>query len=281
MAAKKKDQADKATGTQLQTWDEKLAKYAEAAAAVEANTGSGLQSFSLKAGVLSLDGQPMPNNEMAVVVLDHVIENLYYDQPYDPDEPIPPAAYALGRDEATIRWSQDSIQPYAGELCKDSDINQWGSAEKGRGKACRNMRRLLMIPAGTFSKQVEFKLIEDPEHYKHASPVFMKLPPTSTTNWAVYVKQLKGALNKPPFVVVTRVKVVPDSKSQFKVTFEAMEELSADLFEILIKRHEEAAELIMMPYDLSEREDKQSGPRSHGGHKPAKPAKPAKRGRRY
>lgn len=249
------DAPKKSAGTAMTQWDEELAKYAAASATAEANAGSGLQSFSLKAGVLSIDDNAMPNNEMAVIVLDAIFENVYYEEEYDPDNPSPPSAYALGRDEDELRWSEDSIPKYAGELCSESDINQWGSADKGRGKACRNLRRLLMIPAGTLDKRTgEFKMVTDEEHYAKVKPAFMKLPPTSTTNWSNYVKQLNGSLRKPSFVIATLVKVVPDTKSQFKVTFEALEEMPAELFEVLLRRHKEAEQLIMQPYDMSERD---------------------------
>lgn len=294
-AASKKpaDKPAKSTGTDMMKWDEELAKYADESAAAEANAGSGLQSFSLKAGVLSIDDNAMPNNEMAVIVLDHVLENVFYLEDYDPDNPVPPSAYALGRDEAELRWHEDSIdelpdgEKIAGELCSESSINQWGSADKGRGKACRNLRRLLMIPAGTLNKKTgEFELIEDEQHYANAKAAFMKLPPTSTTNWSNYVKQLAGSLRKPPFVIATRVKVVPDQKSQFKVTFEALEEMPKELFDVLVKRHKEAEQFIMQPYDMSERDEPQERTQ-RGRGKPAKgskaPAKKAvaKRGRKY
>lgn len=256
-ATKPKREHDEApkTGTAITAWDEELAKYAAQSATAEANAGSGLQSFSLKAGVLSIDDNAMPNNEMAVIVLDAIFENVYYEEEYDPENPSPPSAYALGRNEDELRWHEDSIPKYAGELCSESDINQWGSADKGRGKACRNLRRLLMIPAGTLDKRTgEFKMITDEEHYAKVKPAFMKLPPTSTTNWSNYVKQLNGSLRKPSFVIATLVKVVPDTKSQFKVTFEALEEMPAELFEVLLKRHKEAEQLIMQPYDMSERD---------------------------
>lgn len=284
-AAKKPAASDvpvKKTGTDIVKWDEELAKYADQSAAAEANAGTGLQWFSLRAGVLSIDGNPMPNNEMAVVVLDHIFENVFYLEEYDPDNPAPPSAYALGRDEAELRWHEDSIEEMetpdgvekiAGELCKDSWINQWGSADKGRGKACRNLRRLLMIPAGTINKRTgEFELIEDEAHYATVRPAFMKVPPTSTTNWSNYVKQLAGTLRKPPFVVATRVKVVPDQKSQFKVTFEALEEMPEKLFPILMKRHKEAEQLIMQPYDMSERDEPREKPQRGRNANPAKRA---------
>ena len=278
-----------ATGKSLAKWDEELARYADQSAASEANAGSGLKSFSLKSGVLSLDDNAMPNNEMAVIVLDHVLENVYYLEDYDPDNPTAPDAYALGRDEDELRWSEDSIaelddgEKIAGELCKDSSINQWGSADKGRGKACRNLRRLLMIPAGKITKQGEFELIDDEEHYATAGAAFMKLPPTSTTNWSNYVKQLAGSLRKPPFAVATRVKVVPDSKSQFKVTFEALEEMPLELMEVLVKRHKEAEQLIMQPYDMDREEREQPQRRNTRAAKkaPAKKGATKKSGRKY
>lgn len=276
--ATKKTAAKKATGTSLAKWDEELAKYAEQAAATEANAGSGLKSFSLKAGILSIDDQPMPNNEMVCVVLDHILENVYYEHEYDPDNPMPPSAYALGRDEKEMRWSEDSIAPYAGELCIESDINKWGSSDKGRGKKARNLRRLLIIPAGTIDKRTgAVDLIEDEEHYKTAKPAFMKLPPTSTTNWSLYVKQLTGTLNRPPFVIATRVKVVPDAKSQFKVTFEALAEMPEHLIETLIERHKEAEQLIFQPYDMSEREAPAKSARGAKGKTAAAAKKTSKR----
>lgn len=267
MAAAKKSAkaAPKTAGTGLQKWDEQLAKYAAEAVATEANAGSGLKSFSLMSGVLSFDDAAMPNNEMAVIILDHILENVYYEEAYDKDNVSPPSAYALGRDEKTMTWHPDSIPAYAGELCIDSDINQWGSAEKGRGKACRNMRRLLMIPAGSFNKQGELTLIDDEDHFANVHPAFMKLPPTSTTNWSMYVKQLAGALRLPPFAVVTKVKVVPDSKSQFLVTFEALENVSEDLIETIMKRHEEATQLIEQPYNM----DREEAQAPRGKTKPA------------
>lgn len=251
--ATKRATTKKATNKkQLAPWSERLAKYAEAAADTEKNVGSGIKTFSLQAGVLSLDDQPMNDNQMAVIILDHVIENVYYgDAEYDPDDPAPPVAHALGRDEDTIRWSDDSLDGYAGELCRDSDINQWGSARKGRGKACRNMRRLLVIPAGQLKSNGEFELIEDPEHYQSAEAAFLRLPPTSISGFATYVKQLSSVAHRPPFAVVTRVKVAPDPKSQFKVRFEAIEEVPDELLGPIADRHDASDAIIMDAPDLA------------------------------
>jgi hypothetical protein len=288
MAAAKKTAKPSATGKSMVEWDKELAAYADKSAAAEANAGTGLQSFSLKSGVLSLDDNPMPNNEVPVIVLSHIFENVFYLEDYDPDNPAPPTAYALGHDEAELRWSEDSIaelddgEKIAGELCDDTSINQWGSADKGRGKACRNLRRLLVIPAGQFNKKTgAFELNTDEEHYAKAKPVFLKIPVMSTPNWSNYVKSLAANLRKPPFVVATRIRVVPDAKSQFKVTFEALEEMPNSLFATLVKRHEEADTLIMQPYDMTPREEREPAPRRSARAKPAAKKAAKKTGRRY
>src|SRR5690606_31878069 len=88
----------KAKTTALATYDEELAKLAEEAASQEANTGGG-QFFSTRGGVLSLNGAPIPNNEMAVIILDGILVNTYYQGGFDPDSPSSPICYAFGRDE--------------------------------------------------------------------------------------------------------------------------------------------------------------------------------------
>jgi len=280
MATQKKPAAKKATatkkpGTSMAAWDEQLAKYAEQAAATEANTGSGMKSFALKSGVLSFDGEALPNSEMAVIILDHILANEYFDTDYDPDTPQPRACFALGRDAIAMAPHESVVA--AGQAqhatCQGCLMNEFGSAVKGRGKACGNRRRLIVIPAGTFDKRSgEFKMIEDESHYEQAQGAFLNLPVMSAQGYARYVKQLKGSLNRPPFAVVTRVKVVPDAKSQFLVTFEAIEELPAELIGTIIKRHEEAEELIMVPFSLVADDQEEAAPKKGGKATSKKPA---------
>lgn len=263
----------KKPGTAVANWDEELAKQAEVAAAVEANSGGG-QFFSVKGGILQFDGAPLPGNQAAVVIVDSIIEYTYYEGDYDPDNPQSPAAYAFGRDEETIRWHENSIPEYAGELCKDSDINQWGSAEKGRGKACKNSRRLALIPAGSYNAKGDLEMFDDDEEHFRKTPIaFMKLPVTSVKGYSTFVKQVSGALRRPPHGVFTRISVVPDPKTQFKVLFEVLDKIPNELMGAVMQRHTEAQSIIEFPYAPIE-------------EAPAKPARggraaPAKKTRKY
>lgn len=260
--------------TAIVKWDEELARQAEVAAGMEANTGGG-QFFSAKSGILSWQDAPLPNNQMAVVILDSIFETTFYEGKYDPDTPQTPTAFSFGRDEKTMVWHENSDPEFAGKLCCESEVCEWGSADTGRGKAARETRRLAMIPAGNFNAAGKFELNEDPEHYASTAMGFMKLPVTSVKGYASFVKQVAGALRRPPFGIVTKVKVIPDPKTQFKVIFEPITSLPDELMSAIMQRHEEAKATIDFPYAPFE-EQEAPPPRSRAAQKPV-----AKKARKY
>lgn len=274
--------AKKATPTTaVAKWDEELARQAQMAAAVEESTATG-QFFSLKSGVLSFNDAPLPGNEMAVVILDGILETVYYEGKYDPDAPQGPVAFAFGRDEKTLAWHENSAPEFAGKLCSESEVCEWGSADTGRGKAARETRRLGVIPAGTFENG-KFKAFTEEEQFESAAIAYLKLPVTSVKGYAAFVKQVVGALKRPPHAVFTKVKVVPDPNSQFKVVFEPLSQVPDDLLGVIMKRHEEAKASIEFPYPRFDENDKPA-PKARGA-KAAPPARGAKaapaRGKRY
>lgn len=246
----------KAKGTAVATWEEELAKQAEVASVMEANSGGG-QFFSIRAGVLQWQDAPLPGNEMAVIILDSILENVYYEGEYDPDNPQGPTCFAFGRDEKDI--APHEIVVAAGNdqapACNGCPMNEFGSADKGKGKACKNTRRLAMIPAGKFMKDGSLDLIEDLEHYETAEPGYMKLPVMSVKGYSTFVKQVATSLRRPPFGIVTRVKVIPDPKSQFRVVFEPLMNVPNELMGIIMKRNEEVKSVIDFPYAPTEEQE--------------------------
>lgn len=267
MATKKK-----APTTALAKWDEELAKQAEVAAAMEANAGGG-QFFSLKGGILSWQDMPLRNNEAAVIILGHVFENVYFEEAYDPDSPSSPTCFAFAAEEKSLAPHANVIEvdQAQAEKCADCPHNAWGSAEKGRGKACRNSRRLALLSAGQFAKDGTFE-IADVETFEQGAIGFMKLPVTSVKGFASWVKQTAALAKRPPFGVVARIAVVPDPKTQFRVTFEVIENVAPEYIEVVMKKREEAMATIDFPYQL-DRADEQPAKKST--------KKAAKKSRRY
>lgn len=236
MVAKKSTAVTTKKSTSVVSWEAKLAKYAEDAVTQEESVQTGA-FISFKAGVISYQGNPVAGNKLQAVVLDSVLENCFFDTPYDEDNPQPPVCYAFGRDDKEMKPHENSPKPQA-DSCKECEHNKFGSAEKGNGKACSNRRRIGLLPGQPLNKEVLEK----------SSFALAKLPVMSVGNWASYVRTLKGLQNRPSMAVLTEIGTVPDTKSQFRVTFNHLLNLKDDLLDVVDKRMAEVREALIAPY---------------------------------
>ena len=221
-------------------WQEQL--RADAAAAKEAEKGVGLGQFvSVRGGVLSFQGTPMPGNKMRCVVLASTLLNAYYEGEFDADAPSSPVCFAFGKVEAGMAPHETSPKPQH-EDCATCEKNKFGSAEQGRGKACKNGRRLGLVHVDDLKKDL-------PEW----QVAFLQVPPTSLPSWATYVRSLDSQLSCPPYAVVTEVSTVPDPKSVFKVLFTLVEVIKdKKALGAVFAKAKEVAEAIAFPFQPAE-----------------------------
>lgn len=89
------------------------------------------------------DGYP-PTREIDGVVLDWAFENVFYDRPYVEGHPSAPACFAVARDVNEMMPTPEVPVPQS-ETCSSCPHNEFESAPNGRGKACRNSVRLLIL----------------------------------------------------------------------------------------------------------------------------------------
>ena len=247
-----------APGTAVVDWEAEMAEQAKIAAAAQRASGGGGKFFSMKSGQLSYDGVALPGNQMAVIILADTIENSYYDTPYDPDTPTSPKCFAFAKDEADLEPHEAvDNDPYferQHDTCNGCPQNAWGSARTGKGKACSNVMRLAMIPAGEYRKgpgrnaALELVMYDESEHFEKADVAYMKLPVMSVKNYGGYVRGTAAELARPPHGVFTNVVVEPDPKSQFRVVFEVIGAVPNELMAIVMKRHAATQEEIGFPY---------------------------------
>lgn len=108
---------------------------------------------------------------------------------------------------------RSNLNPFEAMRCDRCPLNQWGSGKQGRGKACKEMRRLLLIPAG------------------QNFPALLSLPPTSVANWDNYATGCKTK-GEAYFSVKTKIaaeKTANDGGIEYsKVTFARAGELDND-----------------------------------------------------
>lgn len=265
------------TSTAVVPWDEQLAKDAEIAAELERNAGGG-SFFSVRGGMLTFNDMPVPNNTMVVVIVDGIFENVYYEGDFDPTSPSPPTCFAFARDEANLAPHETVVaaNQAQNDVCAGCDKNAWGTADKGRGKACRNTRRLALIPAGTFDANGRFIASKDEEFFEKSPIGFLKLPVTSVKGYATFVKQIAGGMKLPPHGIFAKVTARPDAKNQVMVSVEALGAIPHGLMAMIMKRRGEAQNTIEQPYPLSF-EEAETKPAGRGAKKPAPKAKPGRR----
>lgn len=255
-AEKAATKAPKKTGA-VNKYDEELAQFAQQYATMEDGATGSLPFISTKGGRLTFNGGEVPEGRMNVIVLDHILENHYYADAYDPDNPSSPVCFAFGRKDEEMEPHEKSSEPQC-ETCKGCPMNEFGSADRGRGKACKNIRRLALIT------EDELENVED------AQVAYLKVSVTSVKAWAGYVQQLAKVMNIPPFAAVTEVSIIPDPKSQFKLQFKLVEQITdkAIIKELIAKRGSIQQELVT-PYQAYEPQEEEERPRRGGAKKPA------------
>lgn len=285
----------KKPGTALAHWREEMAQAAQTQASMEQSSGGG-KFFSMRAGTLKFDDVAMPGNQIACVILHSVYENVYYADKFDPENKTPPTCFAF--------WDSDyddEMQPHEivdeedcftrqSDVCKDCPMNEWGSADKGKGKACSNRRRLALIPAGTYvslgkNKGLELKMFDEEKPFKQADLAYMKLPVTSVKNYSRFVREISEQLGRATWGVFTNILVEPDDKNQVKVDFELLEEIPDELMDTIFARHKEAKDAIAFPYRPADEEEEKAKPVKNSAAKklagakkaPAKAAAPKRR----
>jgi hypothetical protein len=228
-------------------WEAELAKAAQLSARVGEAVGGTGNWITFRQGVMSYKGLPLQDSQLEAIVLDEVLENLFYEDKFDADAPASPVCYALARQVGDLAPHETAPKPQH-EGCKGCPKNEFKSAENKKGKACKNMARLALIAFGDGTKgQIDT-----------CELAFAKIPVTSVKNWAAYTESLRAKFGRGPFGFITRIKCRPDPKNQIAVEFEFVGTVDKKLGPSILKRVEEARHDIIpaLPYQQIEREEK-------------------------
>lgn len=225
---------------EVTNYDEELAKLAKKAVATEKPSTS---TVSAKAGVLTYNGQPCAGNKLDCIIIASTHVNLYYDEKWDPNNPKNPVCYAYCEDPdaegAVLAPHPKSSKPQS-DTCATCWANQWNSDPNGgKGKACKNSRKLALIPAGVTA-----------EDLKTAEVATLTLPVTTVNKmWSPYVHKLATLYGRPPLGMITKLGTMPDIKTQFKITFDEVGPVANELIGGLIAKAGTCKALLEKEYD--------------------------------
>jgi hypothetical protein len=236
--------------TAVVAWKEELAQAAAAQAKQQRAVSQG-SSINTAGGVLSFNGAPIEDNNLDAIVLDAVITNVFYLGDYDPSNPASPVCYASGYDEDTMAPHEKAPDPQNSD-CKTCPHNQWGSADKGRGKACKNQVKLALVSADA---------AESGENAKESEIITLNVPVTSVKAWTIHQSELTKGLGMPTWAVITNIEPQPNPKGGFMLKFSLPGESAVDfdvdgVFEAIKAKLPMAKEINNQPYPEFVEEEK-------------------------
>lgn len=236
--------AKKEKGTALVNWDKQFAELAKKSKeGIKVSVGRKFLSFK---GGLYYDGIRLEDDELRCVIIGWIHHNTYYDpsEPYDADNPQTPICYSFGHSTDEMEPAED-VADAQNDECASCPLNQYRK-EKGKqkGKGCKNTFRIALI------SEAELDNVET------AEIVYASIPPTSLKYFANYVGKELDKYGRPFWSMVTLLKWVPDSKSQFLVTFSPEERIeNSKYFKPLMELHEKTTDELDFGYEAKEKEE--------------------------
>lgn len=221
------------------SWREKaaqsIAKGKQQSAKLPAASGN---FISFRQGAPSLGGAKLPN-PLPLVILGYTYERAYYSKPFQPDVMATPDCYSYGGEvphpKAAIPQS---------DKCKGCRFDDFGSAQNGKGKGCKEGAKFAAIHAD---------VLESPEKIGAATIIQGRLSVLNSKGFRNYVGYFEES-DTPIWAGISTLTVTPDAKSQYAVTFESsVAYLGDDHLDAIAARVDEADKLMAQPYpDLEE-----------------------------
>jgi hypothetical protein len=168
---------------------QRLADEARAAAATERPA---VGRISINAGVMQYAGNPVAGNKIEAVVLLAGYRNVYYAGKYDRNNIQPPNCFSIAMSDEGMA-PHENVAEKPATSCTECPFDAWASDPNGgRGKACKQSRRLVVLPANALTTA---------EDVQKAELAVMDLPVTSVKNYSNYVNVLAASANVPPYEI--------------------------------------------------------------------------------
>ena len=191
-------------------WEKELEQYVQRDAA-SATGGLGWSFVGTRGGVFTYGGDPTEALDRVIIVGAARI-NAWYEGDFNPDSPTGPTCYAIDKDQNESMMAPPTdlkSQQNDSKGCATCWANAFGSADRGRGKACKNGVRLCLLAYE--EGDVNFEKVEGAR---------LNLPPTALKAWSAYSAKVTKGLRRPLFTMVTQIKVKPDPKTVIAFDFE-------------------------------------------------------------
>jgi hypothetical protein len=230
----------------VNSFDAQMAKLAARQQHAESKSAGG-NTISTKGGHFTIGGNLIKGDKIRVVCVEAVWFNAFYEEPFDDQNPQPPDCYAFGvpnddgDDPGMVPHEEaENKQVEEGEMCADCPLNEWATASTGRGKACKNQRRVMLI-------------LEDDLGDKKAPFYMLNISVTSVRAWSTYATQISSSEGLPTCGVLTEITIAPvPGKTYAGMSFAFERELEQKEVAFIIPRIGEAVKQMTQPFPKRE-----------------------------
>lgn len=271
---------DKPKG-ELMSYKDRMAALVATTKKAESPSGG---YISLKQGRMKVGDVPMPNDMIRAIVVEYRKDNEFYPKAYVQGESQFPTCHAVvrphevlspwrkprpGEDTSKLKSDKatglvaDCEKPEveAGRGCDSCRMLEWKSASlienyrgSGKGKACRESRRLHVLAADQCTT---------PGDVEKAPFMTLIPPPTSLDNFKRFANEVTEVLDTPIFGAVVEIAVKPHDDFQFMVHYKIIEQINDEgILLALLNRHEQMAQKQM---SLPKADDSKEAKDARGG----------------
>lgn len=216
-------------------------QLAKQAAAMTERTAapSGVKIKVAPGGKFTLPSGQVVQGTLEAVIVDFRTTHAFYAGKYDKNNIQPPVCAAVGSNPKAMIPFKASPDAQCGD-CQACPMNQFGS--DGDGKACKNSRRLALLPPNEAGDGVDGE----------AELWTLEVSPTALKGFDGYVRNLASTFALPPVAFLTTIGM-DESVDYVKLTFSNPRPLSADDMAAAFARQGEATPLLEAEPDMTPR----------------------------
>lgn len=225
-------------------WEQEMAK--EAAVVAKAFRPS-VGQISTRAGILSYMDQPIPGNKLNCIVLAAIFENNYFEGKFDAKNPRNPVCYAFGKVQGNgeapfMSPPEYVVDPHRKAAdCVACQYSKWGSdseSPSGKGKRCKEIYKLALVPAITADADLTKTEI-----------AILRVPVTSRKNFELYVNEAASVFRRPTWGMVTQISLHPDMRTQFQMKFAPLDPIPEANLANIYPRINGGLDVLMQKYE--------------------------------
>jgi hypothetical protein len=291
----------RATNTELTDWEQAEASHARD---VRSHETLGIPRIQTRGAIFKIDDKPV-GRELDLVVLGTKHEKVFFWKKFDPNKPgQTPDCYAFGDEEAAMvahpqardrqnlkvhRENCEVVRAGSGpearriecdcpvreggdSPCTGCRHNAFNTAEVGRGKRCKDYRRLLVMAA--VKDQNGAPRDPDADSVHRGEVRLLAVPPASLADWGMLVKELtpvsEGGMGYTRTGSVSEIllhaEVYPLEQGGHGLKFSRVRNIPREAFQAITQRRRAVESMLTQPYPDIESEDE--GQRAPAGLAP-------------